>query len=395
MVDIAEKLAIEFPFLAKRNWLLVIYLAKAQILSAKYSGKIHDNTGALNYLTKAKQMGFMDWAADEMESNIAFQEGDWEKAARLSRQAYEAIAREGWAQGVASLRRRRGEALTMLGQLEEAESELKQALAFFSAHHFTDFLSLTQLSLAKLYSIQGKYEEAWGLSENAIANAESLIGEFRELLSQQQFLIDKLEYYQQAFQVAIASERSVAVERAWSVAEQAKSFYLCQLLAASNVSLFEGISPEKIDHLKELESLLDECQIKLSVSGSKDLNRKQQLEAELASLSVERESYLSSLMLQNKRWASIRKPGRLQIKQVHDRLGPSWGLVSYFWTSKQDGSENLSILYTDKNNELTLKKTTWTPENLQQLDTYKKNLKGLPNNLADPVCSGSEGCRGG
>ena len=385
----AETLALQLPFLQKKNFLLNVYSSQAKILSSKNSGTLRNNKAALDCIERAKQLGCFDWGIDQLESEIAYQSGDWEKAASLAKKAYDAAAKEGWFQGVASLRHRRGDALSKLGQLQEAEHELNEALQFFKQRNIPDRLALTQLSLAELHSSQGKKELAWAYSSEALENIESLIGQLRELLTQQQFLHDKLNYYEQAFSIALAEGGATGVERAWSVVERAKSFHLCQLVASSDVSFFEGVPADEIRHLKELEEELDNCHARQSRLGEKNLPLRNELQCKLERIYKDRQTLLSDLMRNNPRWASIRSPHPFNLQETLSELDEGWGLISYHWIERPENRATLYIFYTDENNQPAYLTTDWSEEDLIKLDAVKKKKEPwepvIPSELNEKI----------
>ena len=114
---------------------------------------------------------------------------------------------------------------------------------------------------------------------------------------QQRFLANKLRFYDRAFEIARTKSGSDGLWRAWSIAERAKSFYLCQLVANAEIGLFEGIDPEEIARLKSLESQLDEAERQFANLSPQDKlgARGQDSELRIRSISQQKRDLLAVL----------------------------------------------------------------------------------------------------
>jgi hypothetical protein len=167
--------------------------------------------------------------------------------------------------------------------------------------------------LARLELAKGDHDAAWD-TPGALDGVESLIRHFRLLADQQRFVADKLPYYDVAFDVGLARDGPEGVLRAWSVAERAKSFYLCQLVANAEVSLFEGLDPARVGRLRALEDDLDTRERQQARGGSVE---------ELEELSREKQELLDALMRENPRWWPAR-PASFDLIGELERLGSAW-----------------------------------------------------------------------
>ena len=377
-LDAAEKILQEFPKILGQQNLTLIYLIRAKILATPFS-RVYDREASIKCLTRVREFGWMEWAVDELESDLAFRVGDWKRAAMLASRAAETVASEGWEEGVAFLQRRAGIAYLELGKLEQAEVELKKAQIFFERLGPPDGLAETQLGLARLRSRLGQHDVAWDFTFKAINGIESLIRYFREPFDQQRFIIDKSRYYEHAFDIAMAKGGVEGVQRAWTVAERAKSFYLCNLVANANIPLFDGIDPSVIKRLRDLEVQLDNIEQALKRTQAPDETRKNEMENQFELRSRERQSLLSEIMKENPRWAALRVPPQFDIGNELKKLDTKWVAISYFWReSRESEGANLFIFYAKSNSAPQYTQVYWSKEDLAALDSCKEALRGVP-----------------
>ena len=206
----------------------------------------------------------LDAAADDLESRIAHRAREWKRATSLSLRAAEALETMGWPSAAATCRRRAAEALLAAGDLDGAEAELSAARSHFDRYGTPLDLAELELAQAKLLSARGAHDEAWDCASKSLAQFDALIRRFTVLSEQQSFLRDKLECYAEAFMVALNAGGDRGCLRAWSVAERSKSFYLCQLLASAEVTLYEGVEPSRLRALAEAGDVLNRLEQQLA-----------------------------------------------------------------------------------------------------------------------------------
>jgi CHAT domain-containing protein len=372
-----EALAGALGAFARSGFLLNVYNLRAKLLSAP-DAPVYDYENALRALAETRRLGLAEWIADELESDIAFKSGDWGRAAHAAGKAAQALAAEGWQRPAMSCRLRAGRAYVELGDLARSRAEITPALQFFERLGPPDQLAAAQLAEARLQSAEGRHDGAWEMANRALEGVEGLIRNFRALFEQQRFVLDKLDYYDQAFAVGWARGGRQGRLRAWTVAERAKSFYLCSLVANADVRLFDGVDPDQIDLLKNLEAQLDDCERehgRLSGAGA-DLERLSELEDRRRQLSASRRELLEKLMRANPRWAALRTPPPFDLEEALRQLDPAWVPVSYYWRSEADRA-TLHTFYAGPEREPRCVQTRWSAEQLSQLEQSRERLRGV------------------
>lgn len=343
-----------------------VYHAKAKLLSAAGS-KVYDPNAAIQATGNLRPLA--PELADELESELALKTGDWEKCIRCSESALLWFGSDGWLKPVAVLRRRIGEARLGLGQLDRAEVELHTAYNFLEKFGAPDERAYSAISLARLHSLRGDHQQAWQLALRALHDIDSLIRDFRVLQEQQDFLADKLHIYDTAFEVALRCSGTEGTNRAWTIAERAKSFYLCQLLANADVPLFDGVDPELLEKLKQLELEVDRCARSVAASGRSDTKDK---ETELIRVSKERQQLLSAMMRINPRWAAIKAPTEIDIEGLLGTLPPDWLPVSYFWSSRSGPTFDSYLFFRDSSGRAQFVTVPWTIDEMRALNEIQR-----------------------
>jgi hypothetical protein len=380
-VDAALRVAEALPMLQRRAALVTALGLRARIVVSQVSvgGDVLAANAAIARLRELTS----GWQTDELESELAFQEASWNRAAELALSAARQLAAQGWVIPVASLRRRAGEAYLELGALDRAEEELRAAYDVLERSWSPDRIAAVRRTLARLEHAKGDHDAAWEHSLAALDGVESLIRHFRLLADQQRFVEDKLPYYDLAFDVGLARGGSIGLERAWAVAERAKSFYLCQLVANADVPLFEGVDPSRVERLRALEDELDTLERADARGRPAD---------ELEERSREKQELLDALMRENPRWAGLRAPPALDLVAELESLGPSWTALSYYW--REDGSSTtLYMFLRPPAGEPELVTSVWSPDELERLRESADALQGhvpvaapiLPADLAAKI----------
>jgi hypothetical protein len=365
----AERVADQLPELLRRSVLVNVYTIRAKILAFPFSD-VHDQANALIALRSLRNLGVSNWFVDELDSDLAYQSRDWRLAMRLALAAAERADEEGWTVAAWRLRRRAGEALLDLGDFDSAGRELEPARDFFAKWGPPDALAETCLALARLYSARGRHDQAWSQVLDALSGIEVLIRRFRLLTDQQRFLADKLRYYSQAFDIGLAKGGDAGVLRAWTIAERAKSFYLCQLVANGDVVLVDGIAASEVERLRALEDELDTLERAAAASTSAEA------EAEIVAVSNEKHALLDRMMRENPRWAGLRAPPPFDLARELKSLDSAWTPVCYFWRPKHDGGEKLFLFHCDRGRIPQVATSTWTKEEVARLDAARAALRG-------------------
>ena len=371
-LSLCETLATTLKALARNANLHTVYMIRAKLLTTPFTS-VYDLDKARAALDELRRVGSNDWVIDEMEGNIAFHARQWRKAAELYRDVAQALTALGWQRGAMSCRLRAGLASLELGERQRAEAETAPAEEFFEKYGPPDQLAAVQMARARIHAAAGEHDLAWEAANRALQGVESLIRHFRSLFEQQRFVLDKIENYYHAFQIGLAKGGKQGWLRAWTVAERAKSFYLCQLVANADVSLFEGVDPDQIAQLRDLELQLDLCDLNGSQEG--DAGRQAELEEQLQLLSMKKQALLGKMMKANPRWAALRTPPALDLEAEFTRLGPPWIPLSYFFYPKDEGA-TLYIFYAGPDREPCCLQTDWSSEELAQLDQSREKLRG-------------------
>jgi tetratricopeptide (TPR) repeat protein len=368
-LDACERLAPRTPRLLQRMIFSQVYHAKVKLFGNP-DADTADQKAAEDALRKLRAVSPIPWLAEELESDLALKARDWDRCVQFSSAALEMFQSEGWQRPVALMRRRRAEARMELNQLDLAEQDLTAARLFLTGSGSGDDLAYTDLTLARLKSRCGAHDAAWDLALAALEKAESLIRNFRVIGEQQQFLIDKLRFYDQAFELGLAAGGRAGRLRAWTIAERAKSFYLCHLVANADVALFDGVDPAAMGRLQELEKRLDACSRAALVCPPAERDEAERRQREV---SDERQQLLFQIMKDNPRWAAVKRPVHADISAVLRALPPLWAPVSYFWRECEAGAE-LFIFSAGADRELRCTTVTWRRDEIAAFDRCRSEF---------------------
>ncbi len=385
----AESVANQLPLMGRQSVLTNVHLLRAKIHSTSFS-KAFDLVRAQSALDKLAGMWPGHWMVEELESHIAFQKGEWDRAAAKALNAASMLEREGWARAVAACRRRAGDALVELDRLDEAGPQLSSAREFFDKHGPPDLLSETRLSLARLESRRLNHDDAWALAQQVLDEVESRVRRFVDVVEQQRFLLDKLRFYDIAFDIGLARGTGAGWLRAWTVAERSKSFYLAHLLANADVPLFDGVDPELVKALEALEAELDKCERTLGTLPASERGGPVEagLESRLRELSEERSAKLQSIMKSNPRWARLRNPRAFDAADLARNLPGDVSPISFFWRDSATGA-TLHV-FTKSASGLPLHAdAAWSTQQLDELARHAERLHGQVDDYADLLPEGT------
>lgn len=387
--DLAQRL----PLQASRAILAGVYNIRAKLYATSLS-PIFKPEAAHEDLSRLQALDFSNLAAAELAADLAYQEGDWDIAAQNYRLVEKAFSDQGMKRAAMAVKLRVGHSLLEQGDLAEAEPEIETAQAFFERYGPPDLFAKAQIHAARLWLKKGEPEIAWELAQSALERVESAIRKFHALFDQQRFVLDKLTYYQYAFEIGLARGGTQGILLAWTIAERAKSFYLCQLMANADIRFFDGVDSSEIDQLDELERQLDECEAELGRLKDTGSNpeRQEQLNPQLRQLSETKMKLVEKMRRENPRLAGMRIPPAFDMEAELKKLDPAWIPLSYFWQSKAEGA-TLHIFYTGKDREPQHIMVAWSLAELEQLDDSRRRLRGklkamakiFPDNLVERV----------
>jgi CHAT domain-containing protein len=373
----SERLALRLPLLPRRLTLPGVYHARASLLAIPYSD-VYNLAEAAKAVAELRKYPGPAWMADSLEADIAFTQRAWDKAAALYLKTADSLQKEGWMQGVASCRSRAGESLVELQDWTAAEPQLNDSVAFLEKLGSPDILANARLNLARIRAARGESDQAWDLALQALSGIESMVRHFRDVSEQQQFLANKLRFYDRAFEIAQTKTGPEGQWRAWTIVERAKSFYLCQLVANAEIKLFEGVDPTDIAQLENLDAQLDETERMFSLLALPDKHgpRGQEMQEKIRSVSQQKRSLLTAMMKQNPRWAALKTPPAFDSQSELARLNPEWVVVSYFWVVDTSENTSLHIFWTGPDRLPQSISIPWTAHDLQLLDQLRLRLRG-------------------
>lgn len=340
----------------------------------------YDPDRALSLLARLREQGINAWWVEEAEATLAFQAQDWARAATMSEQVALLLAREGWRRGEMAAHARAASAWLELGETERATPGAKAALEFFSTHGPPDLLARTRLDWARVLTSQGQQYAAWEFARSALDGFEDLIRQHRALGDQQRYMSGKMRAYAQAFNMALGLSGSDAIRHAWEVAERAKSFYLCQMLANAGTPLFEGVDPGLIEDLERLEQAQDACEASMKRGSDAAGTR-------LAELSRERYALLDRIMHANPRWAATHRPPPFDLDAALAHLPPDWAVLSYYWQDAATGPQGGTRLHLfhARNGTLTHLSSDWSDGERAALDAACNRLRTTEPFFIDPL----------
>jgi hypothetical protein len=332
----AEDVVRDLPL--ARPFTLNIHHIRTKLL-ADPDSPVYDPSAAadeLALLRRDARLAGMEWIADELESDLAFRAGDWAKTVSVGARAAEALTRLGWPAAVAGLRLRFGDAWLELGDLQRAEAENALADEHLARWGAPDMRAHGELQLARIRSRQGDHDAAWGHAVGALDGFDSLIRNFRVLSEQQRFLADKLRAYGQAFGIARAAGDAPSwLLRAWTVAERAKSFSLCQLVANADVPFLAAADPAQRARMKQLDETLDRLERDVA-PGTPAQPQQPHGDEELSRVHAERQALLDQLMAENPRWSALRRPPPLALEDELAGLhAGGWSPLSFYWQEEE------------------------------------------------------------
>lgn len=361
----------------------------AKIFATPYA-PFYDRKKALAALRRVRRAGGLEFACDELESQLAFRAKDWERAAKLALRAAQTLEGQGWKRAAASCRGIAGRAWLGKGDLRRAESQLLAAHRYLEQFGGPSDLVDSNLALARLHAAQGHGDRAWTLALEGLSFLEHLIRRFSSIGEQQRFLIDKLQRYHEVFEIALARGGDEAPLRAWTIAERSKSFYLCQLLASADIRFFEGVRPEDIDSLRTLEHDLDKAERtlgRLYASGRQDAET-QRLEMKTRQLAEEKQGQLELIMKQDPRWGSVNVPSQLHLDQELSCLPSGWVPVSFYWHRSQaisgepSNSAEFHVFWMDRSGRPHRECTSLAADEIRLLEAHREQLSGEVDPLA-------------
>ena len=367
-VDECERLAVSLPGPAAASLLTNVYSMRAQ-LNLTEQWPDHDPSAAAAALDALAARGTTGWWVREAQANLAFRRRDWPQAAALYAEIAAAAEHQGWSRVAAAGQLRAGTALVELGRAEDAGPPVRRAWAFFSEFGPSDLRADAERQLARLLVLEARPDDAWAHMLTALSLVETSLRGFRSLFDQQRYLADKDQYYQHAFAVALAAGEAEGGLRALSVAERAKSFYLCHLVANADVPLFNGVDPADVERLRAFEDRLDELELRIPSSGNTAEDRIA-LESERDAVVTEREELLGRVMREHPRWASAHVPLPFDAARDLAALPATWCALSAFWF----GCE-LHLFLARPGEPLVHRADRWSPEERGDLRASQQWLR--------------------
>jgi hypothetical protein len=366
-LDACEQVASGLSRFAAASLGVNIQLQRAKLCLAEQAPG-YDPVAARSALAKLAATG-STWIR-EANADLAFRERDWQAAADGYDVVGDTLARQGWPRGAVACELQSGTALLELGRLDEAATRLQHAAAFLEARGPSDLRANAERQLARLHTIRGDADAAWARATMSLSLMEASVRSLKGLFDQQRYVSDKQSYYQHAFAAALVAGGETGSARACTIAERAKSFYLCQLVANADVPLFDGVDPADISALAALEDRLDLIQGQIGWSRD-DEARRAALDEERTGVAAERDGLLARIMRDHPRWASARTPAHFDLARELDRLPPGWSMLSMFWL----GGTELHLFLAEPGSALVHRAETWSGKELETLRSSQAAIR--------------------
>jgi CHAT domain-containing protein len=375
--DLSEcaDIGVQLKRISSQAILVTVYQQQAKLYGTAFSS-VFNPDAARQAISNLQSLGYSNWIVDYTLAELAYQERDWQSAASGYCKISKDFAKGGWLRAVASCHLRCGRAFLELNELDSAADDLSEALSFFQKYGPPDILASAKMQMGRLRTARGDFEEAWLLAESALDLVESGIRKFGALFDQQRFVIDKLLNYHYAFAIALAEGGDEGIWRAWTVAERAKSFYLCQLVANGDIDLFDGVDQDKLAELRDLELQLDELEARRSQINNAEGDRLSTIEADFNRVSKAKEKLQESMMRTNPRWGAFKTPPRLDLRTELKKLDSKWVPLSYFWET-QDNGARLHLFHVDSNRHPVHASVEWSKTHIDELNNHRETLRGV------------------
>ncbi len=219
----------------------------------------------------------------------------------------------------------------LLPDVAQAELHLLQA------QHLADTLALPHLRyrvnqrLGQVRRHQGRRQEAQTLLEAAVNDIESLRGALAQEMLRASFLRDKVAAYEELVQLYLGFNDQESVQRAFNIAERAKSRTLVDLLTgAIDSKLPQPAEIEAESRLRTLQADLNGIYNRWL--GSRDDSQGDAPWPNLQARAVELEQEISRLRLQIAATAPATDPfaAALPFESVQPQLSPDLILLTYY-----------------------------------------------------------------
>lgn len=358
----AENLAEQLKPLSRGSLLTGVYESRARLLAAPYSPKHApaDAAVAASKLRATAGSFGMAWVADSVDMDLARHRGDWHAVAHRAPALIAQLERLGQPRGVQALRLWQARAWLALGQPDQALAPAVSAHAFFAPAGPPDMAANAALALA---CARGRPQD-WHLAEAALAQIEQLTRAQRSLFDQQRYLVEKLRLYDEAISLALdhaaqgnaptspqsSAQRQQAIERAWQVAERAKSFSLRQ--AMTQGGWLRAVDPDCAAALQALDARLDALDAKGPEAAAVQSDLR-------TALSAERQQLLQAAMKDKPMLgATLAVPG-WDLSATLKALPSGVGTVSWYWLKAPEGWQ-LNIFHAGADRVARLHQTQWS-----------------------------------
>jgi CHAT domain-containing protein len=366
----AEKLAEQLKPLSRGSLLVGVYESRARLLAAPYSPKHApaDAVAAASKLRATAGSFGMAWVADSVDIDLARHRGDWHAVAHRAPALIAQLERLGQPRGVQALRLWQARAWLALGQPDQALAPAVSAHAFFAPEGPPDTAANAALALA---CARGRPHD-WHLAEAALSQIEQLTRAQRSLFDQQRYLVEKLRLYDEAITLALGhaaeadasvcsqstAQRQEAIERAWQVAERAKSFSLRQ--AMTQGGWLRAVDPDCAAALQALDARLDalDAQGPEAAAGQHDLR---------VGLAAERQKLLQAAMQGKPPLGATQAVPGWDLSATLQALPPGVGAVSWYWLKTPEGWQ-LNIFHAGADHVARLHQTSWSCDEIEAIN---------------------------
>jgi len=229
-----------------------------------------------------------------------------------------------------------GTAYRKAGDLRHAEESFRRALELAEKIENSALQAEGHFRLAALQSGEGRLNPALQEIQASIAIVESLRSNVLGDKLRNMFFASKRSYYELLIDILMKLDALYPgqyQEAALEASEGARSRGLLDLLAGGNINVQKGIDPSLKQREIELIASLSDLQIKL---GKAKATEAAALENQLENIQTEMEELASQIRLKNRKYAEVRYPTPLHLKDIQAALDDRTALLQYF--TAQDGT---------------------------------------------------------
>ncbi len=329
--------------------------------------------------------------------------GQPEKALPLFEEAVKTAAHIGNRINEAKILVGYGEALFVLGRVEESETAFQKALALSRSMALRETQWRALYWLARLRLQQERKQEARDLLTEAMTIVEEMRAEIKVDQLKDGFITNKMAVYETLISLLLNMEPSAAfgsgrdpVEEAFDVAERSRARNLIDLLGNQRLQLNSAADQDLYDRQKALKARIQEQEMLLAAATA-EAERIVYQQA-LDRLHDEYRDVMLSMQAGNPELAAIVSVNPIQLRQVQKLLEPGVSLLTYYTLPDEIlcwvvAADSIRLFRTPLGRE-TLEKTVLDfrrmLQNLEPLEKTSKELHAWLLSKVLPDLAGSQ-----